>query len=454
MSANDVLIKQFSSLCSFLGKKTLDMISNYKINKYKYYVKLNGKVTSDGYNGYRYTFSNNFRGILYHIRTNVTQFKGLNHVVENIFSTSNKYNGNSRDTRHDGEYMCDNGSFEIDKDIVLEINMNETSDGNDTTSKHSTKNIIIYLKSNHKNISQIMEFINQMRYTYENENNITRITNILYFSLHKYDEQFASEKFVEYVFTSNTTFDNIFFDQKESFMKQYKFFVENEQFYKDKGIPYRLGILLHGQPGCGKTSLVKAIANATKRHIMSINMSKLEKLSSLENVFFNKKIGGLERYIPINKRIYLISEFDVSDNDILKTRKIDYEGTKEYEKIEVCDKGKFPKKFKYKDNEEITLGNFLEMLDGCMECHGRVIIFTTNNIDDIDPALLRPGRIDINIKFDKCSIQNIKDLTKHFFNIDVSDETIERKFGDKQHSHADIVNTFKKHFLNPQDIYK
>ena len=118
MSANDVLIKQFSSLCSFLGKKTLDMISNYKINKYKYYVKLNGKVTSDGYNGYRYTFSNNFRGILYHIRTNVTQFKGLNHVVENIFSTSNKYNGNSRDTRHDGEYMCDNGSFEIDKDIV------------------------------------------------------------------------------------------------------------------------------------------------------------------------------------------------------------------------------------------------------------------------------------------------------------------------------------------------
>ena len=50
-------------------------------------------------------------------------------------------------------------------------------------------------------------------------------------------------------------------------MKKIQFFTENESWYVENGIPYMFGLLLHGEPGCGKTSTIKAIANMTQRHI-------------------------------------------------------------------------------------------------------------------------------------------------------------------------------------------
>ena len=56
---------------------------------------------------------------------------------------------------------------------------------------------------------------------------------------------------------SNVTFDNRFFTEKKEIVDKINFFINNEEWYKEKGIPYTLGILLWGDPGCGKSGIIQ-----------------------------------------------------------------------------------------------------------------------------------------------------------------------------------------------------
>ena len=75
------------------------------------------------------------------------------------------------------------------------------------------------------------------------------------------------DQYTEFSFQSGKNFSNVFFPEKDELMKKIQFFSENESWYVENGIPYMFGLLLHGEPGCGKTSTIKAIANMTQRHI-------------------------------------------------------------------------------------------------------------------------------------------------------------------------------------------
>ena len=79
------------------------------------------------------------------------------------------------------------------------------------------------------------------------------------------------DHYTEFQFESGKSFKNVFFPQKDTLIKRLDFFRDNKSWYKSRGIPYTLGLLLHGIPGCGKTSTIKAIANHTQRHIVSGN---------------------------------------------------------------------------------------------------------------------------------------------------------------------------------------
>ena len=71
-------------------------------------------------------------------------------------------------------------------------------------------------------------------------------------------------------FTTNRSFDNVFFEDRIQVHRRTKFFLEDRAWYDKKGIPYTLGFLFHGPPGTGKTSTVKAIANEGRRHIIKV----------------------------------------------------------------------------------------------------------------------------------------------------------------------------------------
>jgi hypothetical protein len=136
--------------------------------------------------------------------------------------------------------------------------------------------------------------------------------------------------FTKNLFVTNRTFKNIFFESKQNVENRVNFFMNRKQWYDAKGIPHCLGLLLHGVPGCGKTSTIKAIANITNRHIININLSKIKSKTQLKSLFYDERIavlekndvgGNMEHYIiPIDKRIFIIEDLDCLDGDLLFRR--------------------------------------------------------------------------------------------------------------------------------------
>ena len=90
----------------------------------------------------------------------------------------------------------------------------------------------------------------------------------------------------EQVFTSNRTFDNLFLENKADILAKVDFFLHNKEWYDTKGIPYNLGIGLHGNPGTGKTSFIKALANKTKRDLVILPLKLIRTKSDLTRLFY------------------------------------------------------------------------------------------------------------------------------------------------------------------------
>lgn len=126
-------------------------------------------------------------------------------------------------------------------------------------------------------------------------------------------------------FTSSKNFSNIFGKELDTIKKRVAFFLNNKQWYIEKGLPHTLGLLLHGLPGCGKTSCVKAIANECKRHIVNINFNLVKTNTQLKNIFYKEQIhcekNGIPVIydIPVNERIYVLEDIDCM-NDIVLDR--------------------------------------------------------------------------------------------------------------------------------------
>lgn len=98
-------------------------------------------------------------------------------------------------------------------------------------------------------------------------------------------------------------------------------------------------------------------------------------------------------------------------------------------------------------DDEITLEYVLNMFDGVVEQHDAIIIFTTNHLDDIDPALLRPGRVDMMLELKRATVETIKEMLHYHYKI--PKEEIEKKermslLKDYDHSPAYIQNQITK----------
>jgi ATP-dependent Zn protease len=240
---------------------------------------------------------------------------------------------------------------------------------------------------------------------------------------------------------STIRFDNSYFNNMHNLIKKIDFFLNNKAWYEKHGIPYNLGILLYGEPGCGKTRFIKQILNYTQRHGIDIKLHDMFDLTKLKTIIFNDEI--CDNYIiPQDKRIIIFEDIDAF-GDMIKERdqKKNNDNKKKSEEVIVLENRTPIDKIKNNNN---NLSYLLNIFDGLNECTGRIIIMTTNKIDDLDKALIRPGRIDIKIEFNKCSIFDISKMIKMFWEIDIDEKNIKKEL-DYKYTSAEVINIFRNH---------
>ena len=229
-------------------------------------------------------------------------------------------------------------------------------------------------------------------------------------------------------FTTNRTFKNVFFEERDQVRDRVNFFLNRRDWYDQKGIPYTLGFMFHGPPGVGKTSSIKAIANEGKRHIINVQLSEIKTKAQLQHLFFNDEIhvyNGVqtEKYtIPVSERLYVIEDIDAMGDTVLR---------REWKKPTI-EKKKEDDFFDRKEEEKdvIDLAFILNLLDGTLEANGRILAVTTNFPERIDRALIRPGRIDMIVNFKKCNLAVIQEMVRSFYDSDtvVNDPSLNYKW--------------------------
>jgi hypothetical protein len=279
-----------------------------------------------------------------------------------------------------------------------------------------------------KSMRELMEFLTMCLEELELDTVASLNNKPYYFMFDKKEDSVLL--FDEYSLENDRSFDNIFFDQKDDIKNRLDFFINNRDWYRQKGIPYTLGLMFSGKPGCGKTSTIKAIAKYTKRHVIDIPLTKIDSCRDLMNIFYGEEINN--KKIPMNKRIYLFEDID-SILEILKEREIKDKEVKDVSDDQnVLIQALISKKGvssldKGKSNDKLNLGFFLNLIDGVLETPGRILILSTNYPEKLDRALVRPGRIDIKIHLEKCSKNMIRDILHHYYenNVEIEESILD-----------------------------
>lgn len=306
--------------------------------------------------------------------------------------------------------------------------------GNITTQTFSFK-VIIYSRK-HK-VNKLKEYVNECVIEY-NDYLINNSINKRFFNYNHYDQDSLKSIFTSSVLNPNMRFETLFFDGKDKLYERVKFFTENENLYKEQGVPWTLGLLFYGDPGCGKTSAIKSIANMTKRHIINVPLGEIKTATELENIFSNPMIES-NYYVPNNRRIYVIEDIDCRDiNDIVNERSkrnTNEKGNRKEEDdknftpadkilmklVEQNDESDYKKMYDLNKQKQLNMGNLLEIIDGINEMHGRILIITTNYREKLDKALTRPGRIDLEIEFKRSNVEDINNIYEKFYGISIKD---------------------------------
>ncbi len=194
-------------------------------------------------------------------------------------------------------------------------------------------------------------------------------------------------------------------------------FRTSSAWYTNRGIPYRRGYLLHGPPGSGKTSFIMALAGKLGYNVCILNLA--------ERGLTDERLAQAMSVIP-PLSIVLLEDVDAA--------------------------------FPHRNNNnshmsDVTFSGLLNVLDGASSTEDRIVFMTTNHIDRLDAALIRPGRIDVVRCVDNATEYQIRVLFKKFYPdapASLVDSFVNRAGKDMVRSMASLQGHFLQYKDSPQ----
>jgi hypothetical protein len=412
------------------------IMTNIQFKKFSN-VSISGKIIITKNLTTKEYFSDNFKSLRHYVFNSLKTNKNIKNIQEIFLGNEEIYDQEKElfVNRNDYKFLAsDSNGIEIYRSIFYKIIERKKRKEDDDKSLYEINyEIILYTKYD---ITYITDFLEKCNNEYTKFIEKQTIPNLLYikYDITDYDD-LNNSSYLIYPYNSSKTFNTIYCDNKQSIISSLDFFINNKKDFIKKGRPYNLGYIFYGEPGCGKTSTIKAIANYTQRHIIEIPLSKIKTSREFEKIFFNTKFNKYN--ISQSKLLYVLEDFD-TESDILFSRQYKLNDIEEKEKENIK---KSKKKSDNNDVEEnkLTLGSILNTLDGVLERHNQIVIFTTNHLEKLDKALIRPGRFDMIIEFKKASTKIIEEMYENYYNENIN---IHEQYSNK-FTPAEIINMFQ-----------
>ena len=176
---------------------------------------------------------------------------------------------------------------------------------------------------------------------------------------------------------------------REAMVRDIRWFLENRQWYLDRGIPYRRGYMLEGPPGTGKSSTILALAGLTGLDVCIINPSSVASDNEMQSAF-----------AEAGSNIVVLEDIDAID--LTAERAIEGEPAGKKGSVRL-------------GMRSLSLSGLLNAIDGAASREGRIMFITSNRPEVLDHALIRPGRVDRRFHFDPLDRARGEEMWSRFF---------------------------------------
>lgn len=460
-----ILTKLFYSIYDYINEYlNNDDINIVKIKFPVHEIKLSKNST---YNETRTAniYSTYYLALNHYILNNLNDINGVNSLLE-IMNTDLGYYKDDTDEKNFFliPYNLNNIIIEKKNNIMLKVIINDKiSEDNDKKEKNNKKksyDIELYIKCYKYLYSDKLKilhnFINDCKKIYldheKNQNNLQSIYKLSHISNEEYEG--IRLRYDKFPFKSNKFFKkNIYFEEQEKFYDYICKFKKNnyefEKEFENEGRTYKSIMLFSGHPGTGKTSVINAILNETGRNGIVIPLSQIKTCDQFEKIFLNHCINRID-FDP-SELCIIIEDCDAFDNDILFKREESKTDNSIKTKIKIEDDNQNDENLKLQteiknlqkyiltsDKNSLNLSCVLNILDGVIELHGLMVIFTTNHPEKLDPAFTRKGRINYTLDFKRANKDILFKFLNNRFKIPKNFNINKYKLYDYVLSHAEI----------------